>query len=129
MEEAGTPNHFIVLRQEVLYDNNLTMSEKFVYARMCQFDEYYESCKEAGELLGISAETVKKAKQKLVKLGYAKELADTGRGKVYKVYDIEEQKRINRGVKSTHQTGKIMQVCGVENTRRVIEIEKNNINL
>ena len=128
MEEAGTPNHFIVLRQEVLYDNNLTMSEKFVYARMCQFDEYFESCKEAGEILGISAETVKKAKQKLVKLGYAMELADTGRGKVYKVYDIEEQKRINRRVNSTRQTGKNMQVCRVKSTRRVKEIEKNNIN-
>ena len=129
MEEAGTPNHFIVLRQEVLYDNNLTMSEKFVYARMCQFDEYFESCEEAGTILGLSAESVKKAKQKLIKLGYIEEIANTGRGKRYKVlYDL-------RGAKNTKQTGKIypsegykLPVRGVKNTRRVKEIEKNNIN-
>lgn len=121
----GTPNKFIVLRQEVLYDNNLTMAEKIVYARMCQFDEYFESCAEAGQLLGVSAESVKKAKQKLVKLGYAKELTNTGRGKHYKpVYDLGR-------VENTKQTGKIYPSDGynlplrrVKSTRRVIELEK-----
>jgi hypothetical protein len=127
-ESAGTPNKFIVLRQEVLYDDNLTMAEKFVYARMCQFDEYFESCQEAGTILGLSAETVKKAKQKLVKLGYASELVNTGRGKVYKVYDIDEQKRINRRVKSTRQTGKNESVRRVKSTRRVIELNKKENN-
>ena len=127
-ETAGTPNKFIVLRKEVIDDKNLTMAEKFVYVRMCQFDEYFESCKEAGEILGLSAETVKKAKQKIVKLGYASELANTGRGKVYKVYDMDGQKRINRRVKSSRQTGKNMQLRRAESTRRVIELEKKENN-
>lgn len=127
-ETAGTPNKFIVLRKEVIDDKNLTMSEKFVYVRMCQFDEYFESCKEAGEILGLSAETVKKAKQKIVKLGYASELTNTGRGKVYKVYDIDEQKRINRRVKSSPQTGKNTQLRRVKSTRRVIELNKKENN-
>ena len=89
-ETAGTPNKFIVLRQEVIDDKNLTLAEKFVYVRICQFDEYFESCKEAGALLGLSMETVKKAKQKLVKLGYIMETTNTGRGKRYKAkYDLE----------------------------------------
>lgn len=124
-ESAGTPNKFIVLRQEVLYDKNLSMAEKFVYARMCQFDEYFESCEEAGNLLGIAPETVKKAKQKLVKLGYAEELANTGRGKRYQIiYDIRREE-------NTRETGKIYPSDGykmpdrrVESTRRVKEIEK-----
>ena len=123
-ESAGTPNKFIVLRQEVLYDDNLTMSEKFVYARMCQFDEYYESCKEAGAILGLSPETVKKAKQKLVKLGYAEELVDTGRGKVYKIYPSDEEEIPTRRVKSTRQTGKKVYIRRVKSTRRVIELNK-----
>lgn len=127
-ESAGTPNKFIVLRQEVLYDDNLTMSEKFVYARMCQFDEYYESCKEAGAILGLSPETVKKAKQKLVRLGYAEELVDTGRGKVYKIYPSDEEKIPTRRVKSTRQTGKKVYIRRVKSTRRVIEIEKKENN-
>lgn len=125
-ESAGTPNKFIVLRQEVLYDKNLSMADKLVYTRMCMFDEYFESCEEAGKLLGIASETVKKAKQKLVKLGYAKELANTGRGKRYQiVYDIRRED-IN------HQTGKIYPSGGynlpdrrVKSTRIVKEIEKN----
>lgn len=120
-ETAGTPNKFIVLRQEVLYDSNLTIAEKFVYTRMCMFDEYFESCGEAGKLLGLSEETVKKAKQKLLKLGYIMEISNTGRGKRYKVkYDFD-----------TTQTGKIYPSDGynlplrrVKSTRRVIELEK-----
>lgn len=123
-ETAGTPNKFIVLRQEVLYDDNLTIAEKFVYARMCQFDEYYESCEEAGQLLGISAESVKKAKQKIVRLGYAKELVNTGRGKRYKVlYDGQDLP--DRRVDFTRQTGKIHPIRRVDFTRRVIDKEKN----
>ena len=130
MEEAGTPNHFIVLRQEVLYDTSLTMSEKFVYARMCQFDEYFESCEEAGAVLGLSAESVKKAKQKLIKLGYIEETANTGRGKRYKVlYDL-------RGLENTQQTGKIypsegykLPVRRVKSTRIVKELNKKENNV
>ena len=124
-ETAGTPNKFIVLRQEVIDDKNLTLAEKFVYVRICQFDEYFESCKEAGALLGLSMETVKKAKQKLVKLGYIMETTNTGRGKRYKAkYDLENA-----------ETGKIYPSDGynlplrrVKSTRRVIELEKKENN-
>lgn len=93
-ETAGTPNKFIVLRKEVIEDTTLSLSEKLVYMRICTFDEYFESCEEAGKLLGISKVTVKRAKQKLLKLGYIRELTNTGRGKKYQpCYDLNVRQR------------------------------------
>lgn len=121
-EAAGTPNKFIVLRQEVMADRSLTISEKVVYARIATFDEYFESCEDAGRLLGLSAVTVRRAKQKLVKLGYIKEVLNTGRGKRYKpIYDLKSAVDVN-------QTDKICQSDGQNMSIRLtkyVNIDKN----
>ena len=128
-ERAGTPNKFIVLRQEVLYEPTLTMADKLVYTRMCQFDEYFESCEEASALLGISPITIKRAKQKLIKLGYAKEIDNTGRGKRYKVcYDIDKRFDVRQTDKKCPSEGQKMSVRRTKNVRIVKEIEKKENN-
>ena len=74
----------IVLNEDVLYEKELTLAEKFVYARIAGFEEYFESADECAELLGISVSTVQKAKSKLEKLGYITCIRNTGRGKAYR---------------------------------------------
>lgn len=83
LETKGTPLRFIMMRPEVLSDKNLTITEKLLYARICSFDEYYESKEACADFLGVKPDTVRKAKAKLLKLGYIREARDTGRGKVY----------------------------------------------
>ena len=124
-EKAGTPNKFIVLRQEILYEPSLAMADKLVYTRICQFDEYFESCEEASKLLGISPITIKRAKQKLVKLGYIKELENTGRGKRYQVcYDLDKRFDVRQRDKKCPSEGQKMSVRGTKNVRIVKEIVK-----
>lgn len=119
-ETAGTPNKFIVLRQEVLYDKNLSKTDKFVYARIATFDEYFESAESCAEVLGLSKRQVEDAKRRLEKAGYIKCLANTGHGKRYKaVYDIP---------KSVGQTYRKMQSRPTENCRsdlqKTVDIDK-----
>lgn len=105
-DKAGTPNNFIVLRKEVVENQNLTTSEKLVYARICTFDEYFESCEGAAQVLGISPITVRHAKQKLVKMGYIEELENTGRGKRYKAcYDLRVTKKVTQSDQKSHSDG------------------------
>lgn len=88
-ESAGTPNKFIVLRQEVLLDKNLNAVDKIVCARICSFDEYFESSEACAKVLGLSQVQVERAKRKLEKAGYIKCIANTGRGKRYRAkYDM-----------------------------------------
>lgn len=88
-ETAGTPNKFIVLRQEVLLDKSLNAVDKIVCARICSFDEYFESAEACAKVLGLSQVQVERAKRKLEKAGYIKCIANTGRGKRYKAkYDM-----------------------------------------
>lgn len=92
-EKAGTPNKFIVLRQEVLEDKSLNIYEKLVYARIATFETYFESAEACAELLGISKSHVEKAKRSLEKAGYIKCVENTGRGKQYQVvYDLPKWK-------------------------------------
>lgn len=100
--EQQREDRFVIVRFDVLQSKDLTPSEKLVYARICSFKEYFESKEDCAEILGVSKDTVVKAKQKLLRLGYIKEMENTGRGKIYQaVYD--EQGRV---VKSTNQSGK-----------------------
>lgn len=120
-ETAGTPNKFIVLRQEVLYDKNLTMTEKFVYARIATFDEYFESAEACAEVLGLSKRQVEDSKRRLEKAGYIKCLANTGRGKRFKaVYDLPE---------NVGQTYENLYIRPTENCnsdlQKTVDIEKN----
>ena len=90
-ENAGTPSRFIVIRQEVLYDKNLSLVEKIVYARICAFEEYFESAEACAEMLGLSKRQVEEAKRKLEKCGYIECVANTGRGKRFCVrYDLRK---------------------------------------
>lgn len=100
--EQEREDRFIIVRFDVLQSKELSPSEKLVYARICGFKKYFESKEECSDILGISANTIVKAKQKLLRLGFIKEIGNTGRGKIYQsVYDDEP-----RVVKSTNQSGK-----------------------
>ena len=103
---------FVVIREELLSDARLTVSERLVCARISAFEEYFESADECAKLLGISASTVQKAKAKLERLGYIICLADTGRGKTYRAvldYEPDEQNLPTRLAKSANQVSKICQ--------------------
>ena len=90
-EPAGTPNKFIVLRQEMLFDSSLSATEKIVCARICAFDEYFESAETCASNLGLTKRQVEEAKRKLEKAGYIMCIANTGRGKRYKArYDLQK---------------------------------------
>ena len=71
------------MRRSVILDKRLTPTDKLVYARICSFDEFFESSEATAELFGVKADTVKKSKAKLEKLGYIRCVRNTGRGKVY----------------------------------------------
>ena len=120
-ETAGTPNKFIVLRQEVLYDNNLSLTDKFVYARICTFDEYFESAESCAEVLGLSKRQVEDAKRRLEKAGYIMCIANTGRGKRYKArYDLHQ---------NVEQTYRNLEVRPTENCKsdlqKSVDIDKS----
>ena len=102
----------IVLNEDVLYEKELSLAEKCVYARIAGFEEYFESADECASLLGISASTVQKAKSKLEKLGYITCIRNTGRGKVYRAVldrqcEPDSQNLLIRLAKSANQTSKI----------------------
>ena len=73
----------VVIREDILSDKRLTATDKIIYMRVCSFDEFSESSETTAELLGLKADTVKKSKAKLEKLGYIRCVRNTGRGKVY----------------------------------------------
>lgn len=110
--EQEREDRFVIVRYDVLQCKDLSPSEKLVYARMCGFKKYFESKEECSDILGISKDTIVKAKQKLLKLGYIREIGNTGRGKIYQsVY--EEDARV---VKSTNQSGKKHPIRVVKST-------------
>lgn len=86
---------YVVLTQDILCNKELAPSDKLVLARMSGFEIFFESPEATAELLGISADKVRKAKQKLEKLGYIETVQNSGRGKVW---------RVVRLVKLTNQT-------------------------
>lgn len=123
-EKQEREDRFVIIRFDILTNKNLTQSEKLVYARICGFKKYFESKEVCSEMLGVSKDTVIKAKQKLLKLGYIRELENTGRGKIYQpVYDIE-----TRVVKSTSQSGKKLPVRVVKSTTIEERESKERVN-
>ena len=90
---------YVILTQDIIGDKNLSLAERLVLARMSGFSQFFESSEATGEFLGISAITVTRAKQKLAKLGYIEEVANTGRGKVWSI----------RLTQNANQTDKICQ--------------------
>lgn len=73
----------VVIAESILQDKRLPLAAKLVYARICYFDEFFEGPDKTAEYLGVSASSVRKAKQTLEKLGYIKCIECTGRGKKY----------------------------------------------
>ena len=89
--EQKPSQRFIVTRQSVFLDKRLTPTERNIYARICTFEQFFESSQTTAESFGIKPDTVKKAKAKLEKLGYIACVKNTGRGKVYEpVFDSKE---------------------------------------
>ena len=83
MEQENKPRLYVVMTQEILCRKDISTAAKLLFARISGFEEYFESSKMAGELLGKSEETIKKAKQELERLGLIKCIKNTGRGKAY----------------------------------------------
>lgn len=81
--EQKPSERFIILKRSVMLDKQLTPTEMKVYARICMFEEFFESSESTAEMIGVKADTVKKSKAKLEKLGYIRCIRNTGRGKVY----------------------------------------------
>lgn len=84
-----------VINEDILGDKNLTPAEKMVYARICYFEEFFESAEKTADYLGIKVWTVQSAKRKLEQLGYIRCVKNTGRGKRFVSdvnYDIVENK-------------------------------------
>ena len=89
--EQKPSQRFIVTRQSVFLDKQLTPTERNIYARICTFEQFFESSQTTAEFFGIKPDTVKKAKAKLERLGYIACVKNTGRGKVYEpVFDSKE---------------------------------------
>ena len=72
-----------VISEDILNDKNLTPAEKMVYARVCYFEEFFESSESTAAYLGLKVWTIQSAKRKLEKLGYIVCVQNTGRGKRY----------------------------------------------
>ena len=76
--------YYLVLPFDILGAKDINTQEKLVLARVAGFREFFESSQATADFLGISKLAVERAKRTLAKLGYIKEIADTGRGKVYR---------------------------------------------
>lgn len=102
--QESRARHFVILTQEIIEDERMTLAEKIILARISGFEEFFESAEETADKLKISADKIRKAKQHLVKLGLITELTNTGRGKRYTASFLDA-----RLVKLTNQTGQINQ--------------------
>jgi len=126
METEQQQKKIVVMNSDIINDKELTPSEKLVYARICFFDEFFEQAEATAEYLGISTDKVKRAKQKLEKLGYIVCVTNTGRGKRYVA--LLDSLGNSRQVKTTNQTSKKAPIRRVKKTNiDKKEIRTNNI--
>lgn len=121
---------FLVVPFDILGVKELNMTDKFVFARIAGFRKFFESSQTTADFLGLSKIQVERAKRKLVKLGYVIELADTGRGKIYKCQDFyciadkisnECQSRYDKNVRPDlpKMSDQIAPKCQTENKYRI----------
>lgn len=108
MEQENKPRLYVVMTQEILCRKDLSTAAKLVFARMSGFEEFFESSKKTGEILGKSEETIKKAKQELERAGLIRCTKNTGRGKAYCVVLDSRviEKEQSEWQKSTSQSGR-----------------------
>lgn len=83
-QERQERRKVIVIREELVGDQRLSLAERIVCMRVSSFEEYFEAAEECARALGVSKSTVQKAKCRLEKLGYIKCIRNTGRGKTYR---------------------------------------------
>ena len=115
---------YVILTQDILEDSRITLAEKIVLARISGFDEFFESPDETAQRLNLNADTVRKAKQHLAKLGLIKETKNTGKGKRYIATFLDGSSRLG---KSTNLLGEITQSdWGNYPTENKVEIKKEN---
>lgn len=122
---------FLVMPFDILAIKELNMTDKFVLARIAGFRTFFEASQSTADFLGLTKLQVDRAKRKLSALGYIEELADTGRGKVYRcadVYSILDKMDDARKVTSD-VTSKSHQVRRKSHTENKIENKlKNKVN-
>lgn len=119
--EQKVSQRFIILKRSVILDKRLTPTERNVYARICMFDEFFESSESTAEMIGVKADTVKKSKAKLEKLGYIRCIRNTGRGKVYiPLYDDYQT--------STDMLDRRAQICTSDVHKYTPIVKKENRN-
>lgn len=104
MEQADYENKYVILTQEILGSKDLTPVDKMVLARITGFKVFFESNEATAEFLGVNPDTVKKAKQKLEKLGYIFAISNNGHGKKY-TFSLE--RIVTCRGKLSRQTGEI----------------------
>lgn len=120
---------FLVMPFDILAIKELNMTDKFVLARIAGFRTFFEASQSTADFLGLTKLQVDRAKRKLSALGYIEELADTGRGKVYRcadVYSILDKVDDARKVTSD-VTSKSHQVRRKSHTENKIENKLKNI--
>ena len=123
-DEEQPRSKVLVINEEILGDKTLSLTEKFVYARICYFEEFFESAEATAEYLGIGVSAVKRAKRTLEDKGNIVCVKDSGRGKVY-VADVNYGiwKKNNGDVTNlSHQT---YQNCNSRYTKNVTSDVKN----
>lgn len=114
---------FVILTQEILESDQLNFAEKIILARITGFETFFESSSATAKALHTSETIVQRAKRKLVKLGFIKEIGNTGRGKIYQANLWKTQPRHDKNVTSdltnlSHQT---LQKCQTYNIYRIKE--------
>ena len=80
---ANKAECFVIMTQDILCRKDLSILAKLVYARISGFKEFWESAEETGKFFNKSADSIRRAKQDLEKLGLIKCIKNTGRGKCY----------------------------------------------
>jgi hypothetical protein len=99
-EQERYARRFVTVPFEVMLDERLTLTDKFVFGRALGFYEFFESAEKTAAFIGVSADQVRKSKQKLEKLGLIKCFLNDGRGKRYtaeldaRKMQISEERRI-----------------------------------
>lgn len=110
-EQEALARKFLLIPFEVMLDERLTLADKAVFGRALYFHRHFESAERTAAFIGISADQVRKSKQKLEKLGLIHCIKNDGRGKEY-IAELEpgrlvkSSNRLERLGKSTNQTRK-----------------------
>lgn len=81
---------YCLLSDTLLACNEITVYEKIVFARMSGFETFFEAPEKTAQFLNISTDKVRKAKQKLEKLGFITCIENTPKGKKYRIKSLNE---------------------------------------